>query len=539
MINKFYSVLAMTLSLFATCTYAYDMPIGIPAPNFGTVLGNPVTASLPANPAGWPSQEVAGYYYVDNTSSNSTDSGNTYGYPNKPRNSLPSSIAAGSVVEVRGGPYNYAENFDISMNGTSNAPAYFYGVNNPIIKAIRTNITGSYFIFDGFELSENRVIATGVSYGTIRNTEVHGPNLQNGVSLNGSNIVFYNNNVHHHQGDDKHGVTITQGSSTVWILNNWLHHNGGDGIQFCHQCSASPPQYVYVGGNTMNSNRENGIDLKFGKNIVVSQNEVYSHWTSTAGVEFCYDDNSGCTTGSSGSDGASIVVGSDGAPTNVWVIFNNVYDSNKGIRVEESYDGVVMGNVIHDVQSIGIEYEKAGEGPQTTSFNTVYNSTTGIKGPWQGGVLQLTINDNIISKMSGASINIDEAADYSSASNNLFYNDGSPITIGWNTSSTFTSGTSINSKVGGTGNLVGNPMFKSPGTSNFSILSGGAGINKANDDLVTLNSKFKTIFGNSVSVLRDYAGNARSSSGLDHDIGAYESDGTASNAPPSAPLLLE
>ncbi len=539
MIKKIYGLIALCAILFAGSAHAYDMPIGIPAPNFGSALGNPVTVALPSKPSGWPSQEVAGYYYVDNTSGNATDSSNTYGYPNKPRKSIPSSLSAGSVVEIHGGPYNYSENFDIAMNGTATAPVFVYGVGNPAVYAIRTNITGSYFVFDGLKLSESRIIATGVRYGTIRNTEVHGPNQQNGVSLNGNNIVFYNNNVHHHQGDDKHGVTITQGSSTVWILNNWLHHNGGDGIQFCHQCSAAPPDTVYIGGNTMNGNRENGIDLKYGKHIVVSQNEVYNHWTATAGVEFCYDDNSGCTVGSSGSDGASIVVGSDGAPSDVWVIFNHVYDSNKGIRVEEAYDGVILGNVIHDVNSIGIEFEKAGEGPIDVEFNTVYNTNTGIKGPWQGGVLKLTINNNVIAKISGSSINIDEAASYSSASNNLFYNDGGSITIDWRTIASLTSGSAIDSKVGGSGNQIGNPLFKSPGSAEFATLSGGAGIDKANSDLVNLNTRFRDLFGTSVSVLRDYNNDARAVSGVGHDIGAYESDGTSLKAPPSAPSLIE
>lgn len=537
MIRKIYGILLLGAFLFSASAQAYEMPIGIPAPSFGGVLGNSITVTNPPNPAGWPNQEVAGYYYVDSSDSNATDSGNTYGYPDKPRSSLPLNVPAGSVVEVRGGPYNYAD-ANISMNGSSSSPVFFYGVGKPVINATRTNLSGGYFVFDGFEIV-GRILSSGLSYATIRNSDIHGPNIQNGVTLNGNHVVFYNNDVHHHQGDDKHGVTVTSGSSYIWVLNNLLHHNGGDGIQFCHGCSTNPPQFVYIGRNTAYSNRENGIDLKYARNVVISQNESHSHRAISDGEEFCYDDGSGCTTGSSGSDGASIIVGSDGAPSNVWTIFNHVHDSNKGIRIEEAYDGVVMGNLIHDVDSIGIEFEKTGEGPNTVAFNTIHNTNVGIKGPWQGGSLVLRINNNILSNISGASLSVDENWADSTANHNLFYNNGGDVTVLWHTSSTVSSGSAINSKVGGTGNLIGNPMFRSPGSGDFSVVSGGAGIDRANSDLITLNNQFTSIFGSGSTVLRDYVNNARSATGSDHDIGAFESDGAPGNAPPSAPTLLE
>ncbi len=312
------------------------MPIGIPAPYFDAALANPITARIPAQPAGWPGRAVDGYYYIDNTASSATDSENNYGFPDKPRKTMPMTIEAGGVMEVRGGPYIMNDEFILTMNGTASAPVYVYGINKPEVSGIKSKINGSYFIFDGFKLTASRLITTHSSYATIRNTEVSGPNKQNGAALGGHHIVFYNNNIHHHQGDDKHGITILKGSAYIWLLDNLLHHNGGDGIQFCHKCRKNPPEYIFIGRNTAYGNRENGIDLKYGNNIVISQNETYNHHAIKAGIEFCYDDRSGCTVGSSGSDGASIVIGSDGAPRNVWVIFNNVHDSGKGIRVEEA-----------------------------------------------------------------------------------------------------------------------------------------------------------------------------------------------------------
>ena len=66
-------------------------PVGVPNPPFGIT-------------------QVAGPYthYVDNTHSASTDTSNPNGSPAKPRKTIPSSLSAGAVVEVHGGPYSYS-----------------------------------------------------------------------------------------------------------------------------------------------------------------------------------------------------------------------------------------------------------------------------------------------------------------------------------------------------------------------------------------------------------------------------------------------
>ena len=89
----------------------------------------------------------------------------------------------------------------------------------------------------------------------------------------------------------------------------------------------------------------------------------------------------------------------------------------------------------------------------------------------------------------------------------------------------------------GSGNLIGDPMFRGPSASDFNVLANGTGVNQANSDLVTLDGQFRSIFGNGVSILRDFSDAPRSSSGMDHDIGAYESNAAVGNAPPLPPLL--
>ena len=303
-------------------------------------------------------------------------------------------------------------------------------------------------------------------------------------------------------------------------------------------CSASPPRYVYIGGNVIYGNRENGVDLKYCNRVVISRNEIYHHWPSVAGVRFCYDDGSGCTTGSSGSEGESILVGSNGKPGNVWVLFNEVHDSNKGVRLQETSSGFVVGNVIHDVESVGIEIEQTDAGPVTAAFNTINNTEKGIRGPRAQGILRIIMDDNILSGISGDSIDIlFAAANNPTASNNLFFNAGGDISIRWISRTYPSTGPDIDSLIHGSGNLIGNPMFSNASASDFHVLAAGAGVDRANSRLVTLNDQFRTIFGNGVTILRDFADIPRSSAGTDHDIGAYEIPGTAGHVPPSPPVL--
>ncbi|MEZ5541906.1 MAG: right-handed parallel beta-helix repeat-containing protein [Pseudomonadota bacterium] len=540
-INRFFPGMAVLLLALLRCAaaHAYDMPIGIPAPDFGSALGNPINAPLPAHPAAWPTGEAPGYYYIDNTAANATDSANPYGYPNRPRLTIPLSLPAGSVAEVRGGPYRFARDANFTLNGNVTRPVYLYGVNHPVLQdPVKTLIHGAYFVFDGFTLRNTRIQTVDLKYAVIRNSEVAGnAATTNGIQVSGSNIALYDNAIHHHQGDDMHGIVLTEGSHHVWILGNRLSYNGGDGIQFCHDCATSPPTHVYIGGNTIHGNRENGIDLKYCSSVILSQNEVYNHWPTSPGVKFCYDDGSGCTTGSSGSDGVSILAGSNGRPDHVWILFNHVHDSNKGIRVEEAYNSFVLGNVIHDVAAMGLEFGRTGEGPAIAAFNTIHNTATGIKGPWEAGDLKITMEANILSHISGDSIDIDDApAAQSSASNNLFYNDGGAISVRWNSHITTASGADIDAIAGGSGNLIGDPMFRNPAAADFHVLPGGAGIDQAPAVLADLNTRFRSRFGGNVSILRDFSNTPRPLAGL--DIGAYENHGVTGESPPAPPLLF-
>lgn len=510
------------------------LPVGIPDPALGAALGNGIDSSIPAAPAAWPGAEAAGYYYVDNTHQAATDASNPFGYPDKPRTSIPTQLPAGSLVEVHGGPYAGAKSF--VFNGSADAPVYLHGVGNPRLSGsnIVIGLSGSHALVDGFVIVGGRLVTSGLSNAAIRDLDVDGQstgNLQNGVSLGGTNIVVSGIVSHHHQGDDKHGLTITQGSSNVWVLNSRFHHNGGDGIQFCHGCSANPPRNIYIGRNSAYGNRENGFDFKYGENVVLSYNTAYNHRATQAGVEFCYDDGSGCTTGSSGSDGASIVIGSDGAPRNFWAIGNEVYESANGIRVEEAWDGYLIGNIVHGVDAYGIQMEKSGEGPLTIAYNTIHDVPTCLSGPWQGGPLTTTVENNIFSECPTRWIGYDqqESALAVTISNNLFYNSGGSGVIKLESSSqTHSSGASIDSQVNGGGNMVANPGFVDAGTGNFALVSGSPAIDAATASYTGYQTAFAGAFGNGANILRDFLGTPRPQ-GANFDLGAHEqAAGTAS-----------
>jgi hypothetical protein len=131
---------------------------------------------------------------------------------------------------------------------------------------------------------------------------------KNGVIMAGHDLVLMNSEIDHHQGNDRHGVFVSSTSKEIWVLSNHIHHNGGDGIQFCHGCVADPPDGVYIARNRFHSDRENGVDLKYSKNVIISENVLWGYRASAAGENWCFDDNSLCGVFDSGSDGSGYFI---------------------------------------------------------------------------------------------------------------------------------------------------------------------------------------------------------------------------------------
>jgi uncharacterized repeat protein (TIGR02543 family) len=383
---------------------AYVPPIGIPVPEFG------IEETV---------DSVYGYnyyytHYIDNTHAGATDQDNPNGTPDKPRMTIPSTLGAGSVVEIHGGPYNSVGG-TYTMNGTAEDPVFIRGAsdtNRPVISKSVVRFDGQYFIVENLDFYDKSTIKfnTSSKYGTLRNCKVHNPVGAIGasnptVSATGEHIVLYRNEIHDNvkaANLDCHGIQASNHGNKIWVVDNHIYNNGGDGIQACHNCNPGP-RYLYIGRNEFHGDKENGIDLKYAVDVIISQNKLhgYMHSAETGIV-------------------SPIVIGSDGAPTRVWVLFNEIYNCRKGIRIEEIDDLWIIGNLIYDISESGIIPEKKGTKTHILG-NTLYNMENGISVPWRDD-LSLFIFNNIFNEISGESIKIGNAiVEKSEISNNLFW----------------------------------------------------------------------------------------------------------------------
>lgn len=515
--NIFHPVFLLFIFAITVCSgtaYAYDPPLGIPAPSFG------IDETAPPQPGAWPGSEVPGYYYLDNTHPSSTDFSNTYGYPNKPRKTIPTNFSppAGTVVEIHGGPYTYASWSRWTPQGTVGNPVFIRGFdpdNRVMFEGFTIDMGGDYFILENIEFYNNSRLL--IDYDTpdhvaVRNCEIHNDpgdtvSWASATVAGGNDIVIYNNHIHHNAKPtssemDCHGVNVRQGSSRIWILENHIHDNSGDAVH-CSHMADPPPQYVYIGRNIMHDDRENAVDIKQSEDVIISQNVMYGY------------------TPCESSDGTAMVVNSraDYPKERIWIIFNEIYNSTNAIRSQDS--AFVIGNVIHDIENNAfISWETAD---LYVVGNTIYNAGSGIIVPdWGGTDRELYAYNNIISKVSGYSLNVEfpEVAAKSEVFNNLFWNNGSPVNILWSNNPLSVSSTAdLVGFPGGSGNIVSNPLFTDPSIADFRIQDTSPAI-----DVGTYHSVYGMFFGlYSINIEKDCIGLSRPID-TDWDIGAYEYD---------------
>ena len=337
--------------------------------------------------------------------------------------SLPSNLNAGEVLAFTGQSAN--EDVSFSCNGTESSPAFIVGGTLSGSNDVLT-ITGSWCIFVDTKF-DNMQVRTSGDHMIFRNVEISNVSGKNGSNLGGSNIVVVDSEIHHNQGDDRHGIQVTSGADSVWILRNYIHHNGGDGFQACHGCSANPPRNVYIGNNLFHSDRENAIDFKYIENVIVEANVIHSLVSAPSGQQWCFDDGSGCGVFSSGSDGSAIVVGSDGGPTNVLILNNEIYGTVNAVRIEEGTLVRIEGNTFVDIERQCLQLDKNG-------FDTVFagnscaNAGRGIFQNWREN-FSLDVDNNVFKNISGAAIEYESSSvgNDSTLTNNLFDSTGPVI----------------------------------------------------------------------------------------------------------------
>ncbi len=499
------------LCYFFTNGYSqnYKPPVGIPAPQFGIEE----TVESVYDP---------GFYtlYIDNTHPGATDVDNPNGSQDKPRKTIPKNmtLSAGSVVLIKGGPYQMDFKNIWTCSGTADKPVFIRGSgpdNKPILLNTHLSLDGQYFIIENIEFYDDSYLRTRetASHLAIRNCEIHNPigkiiNFGAAISARGSDVVIYKNNIHHNitndprKGGDCHGVNPGVGAKRVWILDNNIHHNSGDAVQACHACDPAP-QYVYIGRNLLHEDRENGVDLKYVKDVVISQNTLYGYRDATT------------------SDGSAMVLGSDGMPNRPWVIFNEIYDSDNGIRNEETDNAWIIGNKIYNIKGFAIALEKKSDDLYIIG-NTIYNVDVAIL-QYKRENFRIHVFNNIFANIKGkrykCHINIPSPAitDVSEFANNLFWLDGAPVILTWGKEFTIHSTLEFKNFPGGPNNIIGDPLFRNPAKNDFELQKNSAAIDKAIEHAVY--DTFKKMHGFDIKV--DYKGTVRPQQS-NWDIGAYE-----------------
>jgi len=121
---------------------------------------------------------------------------------------------------------------------------------------------------------------------------------------------------------------------------------------------SNPPDFVFVGNNHIHSDREVAVATKWAARTVVSSNIIHSIRPSRSGRKFCFDDDSGCITPDSSTNGPGIIIGADGFPEEKWIIYNLIYDTNHCIRYEEGVSVFILGNVCANIPGGGVILEK-------------------------------------------------------------------------------------------------------------------------------------------------------------------------------------
>lgn len=362
---------------------ASELGAGVPMPEFG------IREQAPGSPDSWPDIAVENFFYIDNSDSNATDTGNRFGSPNKPRITLPTgNLAAGSYIEIHGGPYDSSKTIRVNAQGTAARPIWIRGANADQPPAIRQplQVTGQYVIIEQLHFDKSRrsiSIKAGSSYIAIRRNEFSGSGTNDGytsaLGVSGKpgtkthNIVYLSNEIHdlgdvspNSPENDYHGIKASRHCSDIWIARNHIYNMGGDSVQLGDSRLTNDERCtnLYISQNDFHSNRENGIDIKNAAKVIVAENSVYDFLPPR-------------------SPEAIAIVVHDGADS-IWVIDNDIYDSGIGFVNTYATNTWLIGNRIKGIRSA-----------KTTDLESFYGDGVAahFRGNSSGGLLLNVFTD--------------------------------------------------------------------------------------------------------------------------------------------------
>jgi hypothetical protein len=500
----------------------YVPPVGIPAPTFGIDESHQMYAGQTYAAGGFIYKDAGNgpyTHYVDGTASNCNDANvGGYGDAANPRCRIPTTLAAGSVIEVHGSGYTARmagkTQFVLTLSGTSSNPIFFRGIGNPQLNA-PFQIDGQYTIIEGFYFNnvdsqvpytQNGVYGTS-KYISFRNNEFAGDGQNSHGSVLGiatgdennlvENIVVFNNYIHDYgdsdytEENDYHAISPGVNSRNIWILDNHVHDMGGDSVQVRFYSSAPnlTPQYIYIGRNEFHDDGENAVDLKGCLDVIVSQNKMYN-----------YDGFSG-DTGPASITSNHYDTPSSNVAKRVWYIFNEMYDSEIANVVSSGPDEIYfIGNKIHGITQ-GPAFNSWGSYNIHILNNVVSNSISGLSISGGDGTHYLRLKGNIFTDLVNQDYVTLDNSGYSSRadiSNNVFYSSMGIPNV---------DGNSINEK-----NI--DPLLNT----DSSLQSHSPAINTGIE--ADAYQTFENLYGLNIRV--GFDGNVRPINSADWDIGAFE-----------------
>lgn len=278
-------------------------------------------------------------------------------------------------------------------------------------------------------------------------------------------------------------------------------------MQIGSASSAEPwAQHIYVGRNDLHDDRENGVDVKQARDVVISENRIYSYAPTSS------------------SSGEAVVVHDD--PERVWVLNNEIRDAARGVSCTGAVGFYVVGNVIHRIRHApGRDYDPtslygtqailAYSSPEFFAVaNTIFDVDAGISFPTGQ---RAVIVDNIIAGLSQTTHHVavgGGATGASLMSHNLL---GGTVRIKWGSTRAQTLAEFQSTSGRGAGCVAGEPGFQDAAGGDFRLRAGSPAIDAGTTPDVY--ATFQRHYG--LDIARDRAATPRPQ-GRAFDMGALE-----------------
>ncbi len=208
-------------------------------------------------------------------------------------------------------------------------------------------------------------------------------------------------------------------------------------------------------------------------------------------------------------------------PRRSWILFNEIYGSLTGIRVEGAADCWIVGNRLYDLAGNGITLDIDRDSDNIHIASNTIGSVggDGIHHHWISGARNIVIENNIISRVGGRHVAIGSGlVDQVSMSHCLFHQGDGEVAIRWGVNDLLApSATRINSLPGCLGNLIGDPAFIDAGRGDFRLQASSAAIDKGAE--AKAYGDFQRLYSSSIMIDANHTTRPQ---GGRWDVGAFE-----------------